>query len=630
MDIEWLKSQAKIQIQMWLDFINPKREIFRERLVKYIDQDKQEDKIWVNTIYSLMNLWIAIRQSDEANVIFMPRQFGDEEYADILTSLAKYDYDEMELSKLDYAKDWDSFFFWYALRSKAGWDSTKSVNLIKQEDPLTRIPDPYSDFMTQPRFHYFEKEMLKSTMTEDRWFDEQKVNQLTSEVMQELQTNKTYRNNASWLNDIIRDENEDFYISVYDWYTYYKGDLYMLTLDAWCREVLRAIKIEPVRAEEKKQGYVDIRTQVTVERFSPVRWNPCWISLVDLIIDKQTANSQLLNLRLIDAKFSTFWQMNLYDTNKIKNVQELKKPTINTKWIWVTPWTWWLSDAVYPVPRQSIMQDSYNVSNELSRQMQLETWMSDNTLWVAEKNITLWQAQQVQSNANIRLALWITVSNWWAKDFWNYIWLRWYEEYFWNSDVKLIRVANAFWVNVLEIRKDDFLWWSNPDITIESKKKVESDRKEQDIMFDTMLPYFIQDPSKATIVKNVALRQSLKLKWVSKELINILTYDKNEEWAKAKVIWINNNDPRGAIIDDITEDHLTYLVIFQSALDTPMKQKAIQARKEAYILSWQAMMQKSNPEWWMINQMQSQLNAQRIWQSKWVSSIADVSAWQWI
>jgi hypothetical protein len=41
----------------------------------------------------------------------MPRQFGDEEYADILTSLAKYDYDEMELSKLDYAKDWDSFFF---------------------------------------------------------------------------------------------------------------------------------------------------------------------------------------------------------------------------------------------------------------------------------------------------------------------------------------------------------------------------------------------------------------------------------------------------------------------------------------------------------------------------------------
>ena len=38
-------------------------------------------------------------------------------------------------------------------------------------------------------------------------------------------------------------------------------------------------------------------------------------------------------------------------------------------------------------------------------------------------------------------------------------------------------------------------------------------------------------------------------------------------------------------IDDMSEDHLSYMVIFESALDTPMKQKAIKARREAYILS---------------------------------------------
>ena len=76
---------------------------------------------------------------------------------------------------------------------------------------------------------------------------------------------------------------------------------------------------------------------------------------------------------------------------------------------------------------------------------------------VAEKNITLGQSQQVQANANLRLSLGITVSNWGERDFWDYIWLRSYEEYFGRADKKVIRVSNGFGVNVIEIKKDDFL-----------------------------------------------------------------------------------------------------------------------------------------------------------------------------
>lgn len=621
--LDQLKEQAKSQINAWLEFIEPKRETFRQRLSKYIDQDKPEDKIWVNTIYSYINLWIAIRQSDKANVLFTPRKFWDEEYSDNLTSLAEFDYDEMEMSKMDYAKDWDSLFFWYAIKTKSGWDDIKQVPLFTQEDPLTWIPDPQMDYIKTPRYHFFEKEMLKSEMTEEYWFDEDVVAELTNEVNEEIQNNRNTRNDAAWVNHVDEDVNNDFYVSIYDGYTYFEWDLYVVTLSN-NRELLRAEKVDPVRAEEKKSWFVDMRACVQMEWFSPQRWNPCWVSLIDLIIDKQTANSQLLNLRLIDAKFSTFWQTNLVNTDIIKNTTELTKPSVTTKWVWVNAWGQSLSNAVYPVPRQSIMQDSYNVTWELSKQMQLDTWISENSLWVAQKWITLWEAQQVQSNANIRLALWITIANWWARDFWDYIWLRSYEEYFSSSKSKVIRVANWFGVNIIEIRKDDFLWGQNPDIMIESKKKVESEREKMKTNFLAMLPYFTEDPSKPTVVKNVALRYSLKLQWMSKEMVNLLTYDPNEEKAKSFVHLLNADDKRGAEIDDLNEDHLTFLVIFESAIDTEAKRLAIQKRREAYIISWQASKEKEWTEWWTIRQTQAQNTAAAL--SNWNKSNIDL--WQ--
>ena len=55
--------------------------------------------------------------------------------------------------------------------------------------------------------------------------------------------------------------------------------------------------------------------------------------MADLILDKQKAQSILMNLRLIDAKFNTFGQINLVNTDIVKDTTELTRPSINTKWI---------------------------------------------------------------------------------------------------------------------------------------------------------------------------------------------------------------------------------------------------------------------------------------------------------
>jgi hypothetical protein len=109
-------------------------------------------------------------------------------------------------------------------------------------------------------------------------------------------------------------------------------------------------------------------------------------------------------------------------------------------------------------------------------------------------------------------------------------------------------------------------------------------------------------------------------------MINALTYDPAEEKAKMLVHILNANDKSWAEIDDLSEDHLTYMLIFESALDTPAKRLAIQNRRNAYIMSWQVMQQWASAEWWMVNQSQASMTANAISQwSQWSVNLWQVS-----
>ena len=62
-------------------------------------------------------------------------------------------------------------------------------------------------------------------------------------------------------------------------------------------------------------------------------------------------------------------------------------------------------------------------------------------------------------------------------------------------------------------------------------------------------------------------------------------YTPEEMDARNTVKLLNINDMSAATIRDINEDHMTYLVVFQSAIDTEAKATAIEMRKRAYIES---------------------------------------------
>ena len=95
LDKDVIITELQDQINLGLNFIRTRRQKWRDNLAKYVDQDKEDGKVGVNTLYASTQLYVAIKYSDELSVLAKPRKFGDEEYADNITNLAEFDYDEM-------------------------------------------------------------------------------------------------------------------------------------------------------------------------------------------------------------------------------------------------------------------------------------------------------------------------------------------------------------------------------------------------------------------------------------------------------------------------------------------------------------------------------------------------------
>lgn len=607
-DKDILLKEIADQINLGLNFVRPRREKLRNNIAKYVDQDKEEGKVWVNTLYASTQLYVAIKYSDEISILAKPRKFGDEEYADNITSLAEYDYSEMNLNRLRHAEFVDEAMTGISIRKKAPYDIVRKCPMFESVDPITWIPDPFSDYVTEARWNFFEREMTRTELEDLE--GETKESEVESETIDtEQQANRTYRNVAHGTSDVT-DNTLNKIVSVYQGYTTIEGKLYKVTVNTSLDELYEFEEIKPVTKEEKKSGKVSMKTVIRISYFSPTRWDPFGISMADLILDKQKAQSILMNLRLIDAKFNTFGQINLVNTDIVKDTSELTNPSINTKWIGANAGNNSLSNAIYPVPRQQIMADSFNVSQELVRQIQLDTGIDSRSLGVqGDKNITLGEAQQIQENANVVFGLWVEVSSWAEIDFWKHMWFRTYQENFSGTDEKFIRISNGFNTNQTKFRRDDFLGCEDIDFTIESKKKVWQLREQMKLTFAAKLPMILADRNVPKITKSVAFAYSLKLDGHSREMQQILNpyFSQEEINARRKVSLLNLNMMEWAKIDSLDEELMTYYVIFQSAMETPAKDEALKRLEDAMIWNWQ-----NKPIWdnqalqWMANTSASQ------------------------
>jgi len=94
----------------------------------------------------------------------------------------------------------------------------------------------------------------------------------------------------------------------------------------------RPTKIEPV-LEEEKADESKVMFPVSLFYFRPERHTPYGVSLPDLMQDKHRYKNVLANLMFLKEKDAALGDDIIYDTNIIKNRNDLSKSTLNKKFI---------------------------------------------------------------------------------------------------------------------------------------------------------------------------------------------------------------------------------------------------------------------------------------------------------
>ena len=216
----------------------------------------------------------------------------------------------------------------------------------------------------------------------------------------------------------------------------------------------------------------------------------------------------------------------------------------------------------------------------LKREVWLSNWV-DNIIqgvrW--DKSITARESQTIQQNANLNLALNNKVDSWGEKEFWK-MWYRSYQEHFDDSKEKIAKLSSWFGTKVITFKKDEFTTGNDIDITIENRTDTDA-RMEQE---KVNLPFYIeqsQDPSKPEIVRLFLQRKVARLMWMPKPEIDFI-YRKTEDELKAmdEVKLLNINREIKSISWE--EDQLTFLMIYERAIETDAKKEAMKKREQAY------------------------------------------------
>lgn len=155
-------------------------------------------------------------------------------------------------------------------------------------------------------------------MTPEYGFEKIDFDKINRDPTEDQENTRNTRDENSALDTQIDDTPQGF-VSCFNGYTEFDGKKYKVSVDTAFSKILRLEEIDEFT--------------LSVFWYSPQRGNPFGIAGWDLIEDKQRADSVLANLRLIDAKYATFGQTNVYDTRMITDRATLITPSLETKWI---------------------------------------------------------------------------------------------------------------------------------------------------------------------------------------------------------------------------------------------------------------------------------------------------------
>jgi len=625
--MEQLLHQIRQEFAIGDDYMQPKRNQILERLRKHIKQNKQPWLININMVSNTIDTLIAWSYIDEPQVKFISRdQFLENEQADNLNYMAKFDMKEQDYQQLDYQTQRDRYFFGLGIKYKHWFDLTKKAPIFYSVNPMTAIFDPTPTLIGKfnaNQYKYFGFTMTDSifNLKNDPQYDKSKLIEFTRSVIdKDVELMKQAISISDNTNYVCENLLLNASVTIYHHFTIYQGKKYLITTDADKKIILRMKAIEPVLQEEKKDPSL-IWRPFAFYFYKPERWKVMWVSVPDLLDDKEEAKTVLINASLIKARLEAMWGRFIVNSRYISDPKDILKPTSWTQYIFTNDKLQpneQLGNVMQEIPTSQIKQDVMTMANMLEREWVLDTKQDQMQMGIVpDKTMTKAEQQSVQGNANMLASLNMTTYLRGEYDFW---FLRWrtYQEYFSKSDEKFILMNQDFEWKSMSIKKDSFNTKNNPFIIVWSKADVDALNEKQKAYWNMTLPIIINDQEVPKISKLIAKRFAAKLNGMPQNVINqIYWLLPSERQSKQRVEYFINDDivPKW-IFKDPNFDYQTLWIYLQKAEETNAKHKLLQVIERYLIEQWQ---------WQQIQQMNEQANTASnimMWQ-------ASQSQWQW-
>lgn len=599
----------------WYEVAIKKRPLLKSYIDAYNVDGKDNGKtLKSKSLFTSRNLFISSLYKNRPLVTFQWRKQWDSEYADTWNNLLKFDYEELDEDAVAYKKISNSVDYGIYLAVDEGWDKTTESPKKKLYNPLCWIPDPYFDLVKWFNFHWFQLTLS------DEEVDEQYCNKeymLTNEELKQLKEKlkgwyeQGLYNWAEWLGfweiDFFTYKSPLKQYSVYRHFTKFNGRWY---LTEWANErtlLIRFEEIKAVRTEEKKDP-TTIPCPVVHSWLLPKEWDPYWLCVWDLAKDNQDSEEKIMNLLVDKVHEEVFSGVTVFNSDVVDGKELAHRKLWSRKYI---PAKWNLENRkiIENIQTQtSSTWDWYNLKNMIDAKSTKEIWFDEQSIWVYAKTITATQSELLQANQNVRLSTMFKVFLRGEKRYWDVLWYRSYQAHFKMKSQKNIVLNSWIWQVTFTVMWKDL----NTKCDLHLALTTIIDAKEQDEKNKAAFAASYQPlMEQAWAFWKIELtRKFADVMWMDKELVNMI-YEFPQEYNQALLdLELLNLNEEVWEIRDMSENHQIYINVYNQAVDTPAKTKAILARRRALILSWQAkMLQNQQAMWWMDNASQNQLNS---------------------
>ena len=610
---EEIQTKVAQEYDAWAEVALKKRPILRDYLESYnVNWEKLKDweTVKSKSLYTYRNLFISSLYKNKPLVQFQGRKRWDAEYAKTWNHLLEFDYEELDEDTISYKKIEDEVDYGLYLAVDEWWDKVTQSPRKKLYSPLCWIPDPYFDVVKGFSFHWFELELTEDELSDlykntEYMLTDRELKQLKEKLKSDYHSKLMVRADGYGLDGFYQSQKSPLKCySVYRHFTKFNGRWY---LTEWANDrtlLIRCEEIEAVRAEEKKDP-TTIPCPVVHSWLLPKKWDPYGLCVWDLAKDNQDSEEKIMNLLIDKVHEETFSWITVYNSDVV-DWKELAHRKLGKRKYVPAKWNLENRKVVENIQTQtSWTGDWYNLKNMIDQKSTKEIWFDEQSIWVYARTITATQSQLLQANQNVRLSTIFKVFLRWEKRYWDVLWYRSYQKNFKMNSQKNIVLNNWLWNVTYTIMWKDLDTKRDLHMTL----VTEIDRREQEEAnkWAFMASYQPLMQQANEFGKIQLTRDFAKVMWMDEELVNSI-YDYPPEYDKAMLDLelLNNNEDVGDITN-MGENHKIYIQVYQQALDTKAKAKAIMKRKQALILSWQqnnmAMMQ-----WMMPQQNQTSTN----------------------